>query len=73
MSALQIKEHLRHLTNAERLEVIETATRLIREDMHRQVSTAADSDPVLKVAGCLSGEPLTGSGTDRHLYGEGEA
>ena len=33
MSALEVLERLKHLTNPERLAVIETATRLIREDI----------------------------------------
>jgi hypothetical protein len=36
MSTLQLLEQLRHLSNPERLELIEAATRLIREDLATQ-------------------------------------
>jgi hypothetical protein len=35
VSSIELLEQLKHLTNAERLVVIETATRLIREDISR--------------------------------------
>lgn len=40
MSTAELVEQLRHLSNPERLEVIEAATRLVREDLSAQVITA---------------------------------
>ena len=70
MSASEIVEQLRQLTIAERLAVIESATRLIREDLSGQGVNGADADPILRVAGCLSGEPVSGTEIDKELYGE---
>jgi hypothetical protein len=69
MSTAQLLEQLKHLSNSERLEVIEAATRLLREDL---VARAGSDDPVLRVAGCLSGEPVSASEIERELYGEEE-
>jgi hypothetical protein len=41
MSTLQLLEQLRHLSNPERLELIEAATRLIREDLASQSAVPA--------------------------------
>ncbi len=68
MSASEVLEQLRQLTIAERLAVIESVTRLIREEL--QGVNCADTDPILRVAGCLSGEPLSSAEIDKELYGE---
>jgi hypothetical protein len=44
MSALEVLERLKHLTNSERLAVIETATRLIREELADPVRLAREHD-----------------------------
>lgn len=51
MSAAQIVEQLRHLNNADRLEVIEAATRFIRADLVSKPSrTREDQDRRLRAA-----------------------
>jgi len=50
MSALEVLEQLKHLTNLERLEVIETATRLIREDVANLECVAREQDRRLRAA-----------------------
>jgi hypothetical protein len=40
MSTSQLVEELKHLSNTERLEVIEAATRLVREDLGPNASSA---------------------------------
>lgn len=57
---------LKHLSNSERLALIEAATRLIREDL----ADGVDDDPILRVAGCLNGESLSGTEIEARLYGE---
>lgn len=73
MSAAGITEKLRQLTILERLAVIETATRLIRQDLSGQVGNGWEDDPILRVAGCLSGEPLSAAEIEKELYGEDQA
>ena len=71
MSRLELLEELKHLSNADRLIVIETATRMVREQLQQPVaSTADDDDPILRVAGCLSGLPLSFEDIERELYGK---
>jgi hypothetical protein len=50
MSALELLERLKHLTNPERLAVIETATRLIREDIGEPMRVAREQDRRLRAA-----------------------
>jgi hypothetical protein len=50
MSALELLERLKHLTNPERLAVIETATRLIREDIAEPMRVAREQDRRLRAA-----------------------
>jgi hypothetical protein len=50
MSALEVLELLKHLTNPERLAVIETATRLIREEVADPVRVAREQDRRLHAA-----------------------
>jgi hypothetical protein len=50
MSALEVLECLKHLTNPERLAVIETATRLIREDLAGSVRSDREEDRRLRAA-----------------------
>jgi hypothetical protein len=50
MSALKVLDQLKQLTNAERLAVIETATRLIREELVDQSRGAREQDRRLRVA-----------------------
>jgi hypothetical protein len=66
MSASEIVEELKHLNNAELLAVIEAANRLIRQDM----SGLSDEDPMLRVAGCLSGKPISATEIEKELYGD---
>jgi hypothetical protein len=42
MSTTQLVDELKRLTNAERLEVIEAATRLVREDLGPAAASARD-------------------------------
>ena len=70
MGTNEVVEHLKHLSNADRLAVIEAATRLIREDLSSEAANGAGEDPILQVAGCLSGEPLTAPEIEKQLYGE---
>jgi len=65
MSVSEIVGQLKRLTISERLAVIESASRLIREDL------SADTDPILRVAGCLSGDTVSGAEIERELYREG--
>lgn len=69
MSTTELLEQLKHLSNPDRLAVIEAATRLVREDLTGQAAGGAE-DPVLKAAGCLSGLPLSASEIEKELYGE---
>jgi hypothetical protein len=50
MSALEVLERLKHLTNPERLAVIETATRLIREDIAGPMPVAREQNRRLRAA-----------------------
>jgi hypothetical protein len=50
LSALDILEHLKQLTNPERLAVIETATRLIREETADPVRVAREQDRRLQAS-----------------------
>ena len=50
MSALDLLEQLKHLSNVERLAVIETATRLIREDVSNPVHARRNQDHRLQMA-----------------------
>jgi hypothetical protein len=71
MSTSEILEQLRRLTIPERLRVIESATRLIQEDLSEEYSNGAVDDPILRVAGCLSGDPISAEEIEKELYGEG--
>jgi hypothetical protein len=50
MSALEILDCLKHLSNPERLQVIETATRLIREELADQARIVREQDRQLRAA-----------------------
>jgi hypothetical protein len=50
MSASEVLDRLKHLTNSERLAVIEAATRLIREDLANPVRIAREQDRRLRAA-----------------------
>jgi hypothetical protein len=50
MSALEILDSLKQLTNPERLAVIETATRLIREELSDQARIVREQDRQLRAA-----------------------
>lgn len=50
MSALDVLDRLKHLTNPERLTVIETATRLIRAELADPVQNARGQDLRLREA-----------------------
>jgi len=50
MSALEVLDRLKQLTNPERLAVIETATRLIREELADQTRIAREQDRRLRAA-----------------------
>ncbi len=50
MSALEILDGLKQLTNPERLQVIETATRLIREELADQARLVREEDCQLRAA-----------------------
>jgi hypothetical protein len=69
MSATEMIDQLKHLSNVERLAVIEAATRLIREEFQEQSPNANAEDPMLRVAGCLSGAPLSAAEIEQELYG----
>ena len=71
MSRSELLEELKRLSNADRLTVIESATRMIREQLQEPVASAADADdPILRVAGCLSGTPLSAQDIEQELYGK---
>ena len=71
MSRSELLEELKRLSNADRLTVIESATRMIREQLQEPVARVADTDdPILRVAGCLSGSPLSAEDIERELYGK---
>ena len=60
MSRSELLEELKRLSNADRLTVIESATRMIREQLQEPATHLADADaPILQVAGCLSGSCLS--------------
>lgn len=69
MTTAEVLEQIKYLSNTERLEVIEVATRLIREDLSPPGENDQE-DPILRVAGCLSGPPLSASEIEDELYGE---
>ncbi len=73
MSAAELVKQLKHLSNAERLVVIEAASRLIREELVAQKADVRQEDPILRVAGCLSGIPLSAAEIEKELYGEGQS
>ncbi len=50
MSTSEVLERLKHMTNPERLAVIETATRLIREDIAEPLRIAREQDRRLRTA-----------------------
>lgn len=50
MSTLEVLDQLEQLTNSERLAVIETATRLIREELADQARSAREQDRRLRAA-----------------------
>jgi hypothetical protein len=50
MSALEVLERLKDLTNPERLAVIEAATRLIRENIAEPTGIAREQDRRLRAA-----------------------
>jgi hypothetical protein len=70
MSASEIVEELKHLSNAELLAVIEAANRLIGKEGSDLAGTNLDEDPLLRVAGCLSGEPISATEIEEELYGD---
>lgn len=71
MSRSELLEELKHLSNADRLLVIESATRLIREQWREpDTNLPVSDDPILSVAGCLSGASLSAADIERQLYGE---
>jgi hypothetical protein len=67
----ELLKQLKTMTNSERFEVIEEASRLIRAELFPVTSNGAD-DPILRIAGSLSGEPLTSREIDEILYGKME-
>jgi len=50
MSTLEILDRLKHLTNPERLAVIETASRLIREELTSPTGESGDQEKRLRTA-----------------------
>ena len=71
MSHSELLEELKHLSNADRLTVIEAATRMIREQLQEPAAHLADADdPILQVAGCLSGSCLSAEDIEQELYGK---
>lgn len=50
MNAIELVEQLQHLTNPERLEIIEAATRLVREDLGQEKKTRASQDDRMRRA-----------------------
>jgi hypothetical protein len=50
MSTLEILDRLKHLTNPERLAVIETASRLIREELTSPTGESGDQEQRLRTA-----------------------
>ena len=74
MSRAELLEELRRLSNEDRLLVIESATRMIREQLQEPAAhrTVVD-DPILHAAGCLSGEPFSAADIEQELYAEESA
>lgn len=68
MDTMNWDAQLKHLTNAERLALIEAATRLIREDLAAGAANGSNEDPILRVAGCLSGDSLSSQEIDDRVY-----
>lgn len=50
MTQIEILQALKHMTNAERLTIAETALRLIREDLQQQFPTPAQLEQELAAA-----------------------
>jgi hypothetical protein len=73
MIAEDVLERLRQMSNPERLALIEAARRLIDEDSRSHQMIGCEDDPILRVAGCLSGEPLTAEEIEEELYSYGSA
>ncbi len=70
MTIAEILESLKHLSNSDRLAVIETAAWLVREELAGLTHNTDYDDPVLRNAGSLSGHPLSALSIDDELYGE---
>jgi hypothetical protein len=70
MKVAELVEQLKQLSNPERLAVIEAASRLIRENLSSRVGETDGEDPILRVAGCLSGKSMSATEIEEELYGE---
>jgi len=66
-------EELKHLSTSDRLAIIEAATRFIRADLQSHASHNGGEDPILRVAGCISVDPIPSRDIDKELYGEDQA
>jgi hypothetical protein len=75
MIAEEVLDRLKRMSNPERLEVIQVASRLIGEDLRSRESGISTTppdpgeSPILRVAGCLSGEAMTADEIEEVLYG----
>jgi hypothetical protein len=73
MKPEKIVDQIKKLSNPERLAVIEAATRLVREDLAGVNGSANADDPILRVFGSLSFEPISSKEIDEVLYGDDPA
>lgn len=68
----RIIEEIEHLSGYRLQEVLDFIAYLKAKERPRPVG-ATEEDPILKVAGCLSGEPITPVEIEEDLYGEGSS
>lgn len=68
----RIIEEIEHLPGYSLQEVLDFVAYLKAKERPRP-ERATEEDPILKVAGCLSGEPITPAEIEEDLYGEGSS
>ena len=74
MSTKELMESMKRMSLAERLALIEAAARCIRDDLDnaKKPKKKRDTSHLLRVAGCVTGEPFKPGELDEILYGEAQ-
>ena len=68
MTPDEIVEHLKSLSRYDLEDVIEAANRILVERTPK--THDATDNPLFKMAGCLSGDPMTAEEIEEELYGD---